>query len=218
MRPIGHWIKDPFPALSHWLGVLLSIAGLIVLLHRAPPNVGHGIALMVYGLCLIALYTASAVAHTAHCSGGAAARLDRLDYAAIFLLIAGTYTPLCVVILGGRWGGALLAAEWALAAAGIFAVTRTAGCSMRARLTIYLVMGWLALLAIGPIVRALPAAGIAWLVAGGAAYSIGALIYATGSPRLWPGRFGSHDLWHVLVLVGSACHFILVLTFVAGAA
>jgi hemolysin III len=112
----------------------------------------------------------------------------------------------------------VLAAEWVLALAGILAVTRGrrgAGCSTRVRVALYLCMGWLALFLLVPIVAALPPAALAWLLAGGAAYTVGAAIFVTQRPRLWPGRFGSHDLWHCLVLIGSACHFVLIWAFVA---
>jgi hemolysin III len=215
MLPLNRWFKDPFPALSHWFGAGLALVVLFVLPWRAAPRGAAVAALAVYAVSLVVLYAASAVAHTARCSEAMTARLKRMDYAAIFLLIAGTYTPLCVVTLGGRWGVGLLAVEWLLAVAGIIAVTRAAGCAVRTRVTLYLCMGWLALIATGPILTALPRAGVIWLIAGGVVYSVGAVIYVTGQPRLWPGRFGTHDLWHLLVLIGSGCHYVVMSSCVA---
>ena len=212
-------IKDPFCGASHLLGAAVSLVGLVVLLLAADGRPRHLVGFGIYGLSLVLLYTASGLAHSLTCSPAGEARLQRLDFAAIFLLIAGTYTPICLVNLRGPWGWFLLSAEWILAAVGIFAVYRArADESVRAgrlQLATYLVMGWLVLLAVPPVLRALPAGGVAWLAAGGVVYSAGAVIYATNRPRLWPGRFGAHDLWHCMVLLGSACHFVVMLGYVA---
>lgn len=211
-------IKDPFPGLSHWLGVVLSIAGLIALLSVAEGRLWHVIAFAIYGTSLVLLYLASALVHTIHCPKHVEDRLERFDFIAIFLLIAGTYTPLCLVNLRGPWGWGMLAAEWGMAAVGIAATVMGGGGSRRVRTLLYAVMAWIvALVAIHPITRAISPAGLAWLLAGGVVYSVGAVIFATNRPNLWPGRFVAHDLWHVLVLAGSACHFIMIFRFVGGA-
>jgi hemolysin III len=212
---IRRWIKDPFPALSHWLGAALSVAALVVLLVQAAPRPWHIVGFAIYGASLIALYCASALAHTAHCTPAMAHRLNRLDYAAIFLLIAGTYTPLCLVTLGGPWGWSLLSVEWLLAAIGIVGIARRKGLSTRWRVLLYLCMGWLAVVATGPVLASLPSAALAWLLAGGAAYTLGALVFVLDWPHLWPSRFVAHDLWHVMVLLGSGCHYIVMTAFVA---
>jgi hemolysin III len=210
-------VKDPFPGLSHLFGVVLSAAGLVVLLVAADGRPLHVIGFAVYGATLILLYLASTLAHCVHCSPRAEDRLERFDYAAIFLLIAGTYTPVCLVTLRGVWGWAILAAEWAMAALGIVSVVAFRTLKSWPRVLIYLCMGWLAVAAAvaGPLLSALPAGGLAWLLAGGVAYSLGAVVFITDRPNLWPGRFVAHDLWHVMVLAGSACHFVLMLRFVA---
>jgi hemolysin III len=218
MISVKRWIKEPFPALSHWVGAVLSVAGLVLLLIRAAPRPWHIAAFAVYGTSLVLLYTASAMAHTAYCSPRIAGRLDRLDYAAIFLLIAGTYTPICLLTLHGPWGYGILAAEWLLAVVGIVGVLVWQRCPTSFRVTLYLAMGWLAAIAIVPLFTALPTAALVWLLAGGMAYSVGAIIFVTDRPRLWPGRFVAHDLWHVLVLVGSGCHFVVIAAFVAAGA
>lgn len=216
LRPIRCLIKDPFPGLSHWLGVGLSIAGLVMLLVFAEGRPWQVVGFAIYGGSLILLYLASALAHTIHCSPRAAERLNRFDYMAIFLLIAGTYTPLCLVTLRGPWGWGMLAAEWSMAAAGIAAVALGRGRSDWPRTILYLFMAWVvALVAIVPIYRALPRPALEWLLAGGAVYSLGAIVFATDRPHLWPGRFAAHDLWHVLVLLGSGCHFLVIFRFVA---
>ena len=212
---IKRWIKDPFCGISHWLGAALSLAGLITLLAMSRGPGWHAAVLAVYGASLIILYVSSALAHSVRCSDRGDDRLTRLDYAAIFLLIAGTYTPVCTIAVGGPWGWSVAIGEWILAAVGVPLVLLGRARSNLLRTILYLCMGWLGLIAAVPVLRAFPAGAIAWLLAGGAAYSIGAIIFITDRPHLWPGRFHAHDLWHTLVLAGSACHFILILLFVA---
>lgn len=215
---IRRCVKDPIPALSHWAGALLALCGTIGLLVLARGRMWHVLGLGVYGLTLVLLYVASGVAHTIRCSAEGEERLTRLDYMAIFLLIAGTYTPLCLVTMRGPWGWGMLAAEWLMAAAGILLITCGRGNATWPRTILYLVMAWIvALVCISPISHALPADALGWLLIGGAIYSVGAIIFATDHPHLWPGRFVAHDLWHLLVLAGSACHFFVIYRFVAAA-
>src|SRR5688500_2196275 len=130
--------KGPFPGLSHLLGVVLSVAGLVVLLLAAAGRPLHVVGFAVYGVSLILLYLASTLAHCVHCSPRAEDRLERFDYAAIFLLIAGTYTPVCLVTLRGPWGWTILAAEWAMAALGIASVLMFRTLKSWPRVLIYL--------------------------------------------------------------------------------
>jgi hemolysin III len=210
-------MKDFFPALSHWFGAVLSLAGLALLLARTLGRPWWEFtAFAVYGVSLVLLYTASALAHSLYCPPRAQERLDRFDYAAIFLLIAGTYTPFCVVALRGPWGLGLLAAVWLTAAAGIAHLFSPAS-TRRGRVVTYVAMGWLGLAAAVPLLRALPTPAVLWLLAGGAIYTLGSVVFFTNRPNLWPGRFEAHDLWHCMVLAGSACHFLTILKFVAPA-
>lgn len=211
---ISRWIKEPYCGLSHAAGAVLALAGLVVLLAVAGGGPAVRVGVAVYGVCMVLLFTASALTHSVHCSAAAGRRLDQFDYAAIYLLIAGTYTPICLGPLRGPWGTTLLGLEWGLAAAGIAGTLLWPGRAAWLRLGLYVVMGWLAVVALGPLTRALPPAAVAWLVAGGVVYTVGAVVFATERPRLWPGRFGSHDLWHTLVLLGAACHFVVIARYV----
>ena len=210
-----HHLKDPFPAWSHWFGAALSVAALVALLVAAGGRPVHVAAFAVYGGSLVLLYLASALAHSVHCGEYASRCLDRLDYAAIFVVIAGSYTPFCLVTLRGAWGWGLFAAAWGTAALGIASLFVGSGRRHWPRVLAYVAMGWLGVLAAGELVRALPPAAVAWMIGGGVIYTAGALVYLTGRPRLWPGRFGSHDLWHCMVLLGSACHFVTIFKYVA---
>ncbi len=215
MSRITRWIKDPFSGLSHLIGAALSVVGLFVLLAVTTGRPWHVTAVAIYGASLILLYVASTLCHSVHCAPHHEQRLDRFDHAAIFLLIAGTYTPLCLLPLRGPWGWTILAIEWILALVGIVLVTSGIIRRQWPRVAIYVAMGWVAIVAVFPIVRVLPAAAVALMIAGGVIYTLGAVVYATNWPRLWPGRFGSHDLWHLFVLAGSACHFVMILFFIA---
>jgi hemolysin III len=216
MSWIKRCIKEPFPGVSHLIGALLAIVALVILLVRADGRAWHVVGFAIYGASLILLYAASASAHSIHCSPRVGERLNRLDYSAIFLLIAGTYTPICLVPLRGPWGWALLAGVWSLAAVGIWSVWHgRARDRTWVRVLIYLCMGWLVLIALNEVLRTFSPSAIAWLSAGGVIYTVGAVIFVLDRPHLWPGRFMAHDLWHCLVLAGSACHFMVMYEFVS---
>ena len=211
-------IKDPYPGLSHWLGMVLSVAGLVVLLVLSAGRPWRIVGCAIYGASLILLYLASALAHTIRGSEKLDDFLTRLDCMAIFLLIAGTYTPLCLVTFRGPWGWSMLGAEWGMALLGIALLAVGRVESKAIRTILYLCMAWVvALVAVVPIVRTLPPVAVQWLFAGGVIYSVGAVVFILDRPHLWPRRFMAHDLWHTLVLAGSACHYVVIARFVAGA-
>ncbi|MDB5329213.1 MAG: channel protein hemolysin family [Phycisphaerales bacterium] len=215
MSDFRRWVKDPFPGLSHFFGALLAVVGLVVLLIVAAGRPWQVVSFSIYGTTMILLYLASGLAHSVYCSPRVEKWLDRFDYIGIYLLIAGTYTPICLITLRGPWGWSIFGVEWGLALIGIILVLAGLDYSKPLRTGIYVAMGWMALIAAIPTLHALPTNALLWLFAGGAAYSIGAIIFVTNRPHLWPGWFNAHDLWHCLVLTGSACHFILMLFFVA---
>jgi hemolysin III len=215
MTRIARWIREPFCGLSHLVGAALSVAGLVVLLIVTSGRPWHLTGVAIYGVSLVLLYVASTLCHSVHCSIEKETQLDRFDHAAIFLLIAGTYTPLCLVPLRGPWGWTILTIEWVLAVVGIVLVMLGKVRRQWPRVAIYVAMGWVAIIAVVPITAALPPAAVAWMIAGGLIYTLGAVVYAANWPRLWPGRFGSHDLWHLFVLAGSACHFVMIFRFIA---
>ena len=209
------WIREPFCGFSHGLGALLSVAALVALLMLAHGKVWHTVTFAVFGVSLIVLYTASTLYHSLWVKPQQIIQLMRFDHVAIFLLIAGTYAPVCLVSLRGAWGWSLFGVEYGLALIGIVCSLVWKGFPDWARIAIYVIMGWLIMIAIVPASHVLGPAGIAWLFAGGAAYSIGTVVFATDKPHLWPGKFSAHDLWHIFVLAGSACHFILMASVIA---
>jgi hemolysin III len=208
-------IKEPFCGISHGLGAAMSVAGLVVLLVVSAGKPWKITSFAIYGATLIILYTASALYHSISASPHVVERLKRLDHIGIYLLIAGTYTPVCLVVLGGAWGWGILAAEYAMAALGITATLFLRKVPNWLRVALYLCMGWLIVIALSPLQSALPSGAMAWMTAGGIIYTVGTVIYATDRPNLWPGKFTAHDLWHVFVLAGSLCHYVMMLGFVA---
>jgi hemolysin III len=179
---------------------------LLVLAHGKP---WHIAGYAIFGASMILLYLSSALYHGMCTSPQGIARLQRCDYGAIFLLIAGTYAPVGLVVLRRSLGLQMLAAEYLAAAIGIAMVIFVKNHREWLRVALYLVMGWLTVFSLPQLSTRLPHAALAWLVAGGLCYTVGTVVFATDRPKLWPGRFGSHDLWHLFVLAGSACHFIL---------
>jgi hemolysin III len=205
-------LKDPFSGLSHAAGALLAVVGLVVLIIESQGDPLRVSSFAVYGGTLVLLYVASALYHSLRVGPRASDALYGFDRAAIFALIAGTYTPICLLGLGGGWGLGLFVAVWGFAAIGIIVdiiARRRTPHWLQALL--YLMTGWLAVLAVGPLVRALSLPALLLLAAGCIIYTAGAVICVTEKPRLRPGIFGAHDLWHVLVLAGSACHFAMML-------
>ena len=134
---------------------------------------------------------------------------------AIFVLIAGTYTPICVLALEGGWGAGLLGLVWALAFCGVVLKLLWMDTPRWLSVGLYVAMGWVAVVAASTILRAVPPGGIAWILGGGLVYSAGALIYGLKRPNLVPGIFGFHELWHLFVMAGSACHFWAMLRYIA---
>jgi hemolysin III len=208
-------LREPVSGLTHLVGVLLALVALIVLLTKAAGRADQLVAFGIFGLSLIALYGASALYHLLPVSASAIARLRRLDHMTIFILIAGTYTPVCVLALGGVWRAGLLGLIWTLALCGIVLKLLWMDAPRWLSVGVYLAMGWLAVIAASAIFQAIPSGGIAWILIGGLVYSAGALIYGLKRPDPVPGIFGFHELWHLFVMAGSACHFWVMLRYIA---
>ena len=198
--------REPFNTWSHLVGLMLATAGTAGLLLRADRS-AERLAFGIYGGTLILLYAASTVYHGVTASPARLRALRTLDLIAIYFLIAGTYTPVALLTLAHRGGWTLLGSGWAVAGAGSPFKIRNLDAPVWLSTITYLAMGHLALLAAGPIVRQVGPEGLAWLVAGGLAYTVGAVIFTRERPDPLPHHFGFHGLWHVLVLVGSACHY-----------
>ena len=199
----------PWSAITHGMGAALAAVGTVVLLARSAALGKWTPLFAVYGLSMVCLYTASTLYHCLNVSVSGRLVLRKYDHCSIYLLIAGSYTPLCLTVLRGAGGVPLTIAVWTLAAAGTVLTIAKLAIPRWLTSAIYLFMGWLAIFAIVPIYRALPADGFAWLLAGGLLYTAGGILYAVK----WPGRnnprFGCHEVFHVFILLGSIAHFVL---------
>jgi hemolysin III len=210
-------LREPINGLTHLAGGLLASVGLIVLLARAASEgrVDQLVAFGVFGFSLIALYTASTLYHLLPLSPAGVARLRRVDHISIFVLIAGTYTPFCLLALDGAWRVGLLCLIWGLALCGILLKLLWMDAPRWLSVALYLGMGWVAVIAAPALFRAVPTGGMAWVLGGALVYSAGALVYGLRRPDPMPGVLGFHELWHLFVVAGSACHFWAVLWYIA---
>jgi len=204
-------IREPVNSLTHWVGAVLALIGLIALLlvgWGAPAKV---ISLVIYGASLIFLFSASATYHTVNRKDKVLEIFRKVDHAAIFLLIAGTYTPFCVIAFSGFWQWGMLSILWSLALIGIIVKIFYIRSPRWLNAGIYVIMGWLGIAAAGQIFNALPVWVITWLVVGGVIYTLGAIVYSTKIFNFVPGVFGFHEIWHIFVILAAMAHFIAVM-------
>jgi len=202
-------LEEIFNSLTHGIGILISLAGMVLMIVFAGRygNVNHIVSCTIFGLTLVMLYTASTLYHSFR-KPTLKHVFKICDHSCIYLLIAGTYTPFLMVTLKGMLGWSLFAVVWTLTAAGIlfkiFFVYRFNILSTIA----YILMGWIIIFAVKPLLHSLPEGGIAFLVAGGLAYTLGTIFYA------WKKLPFNHAIWHLFVLGGSICHFLAVILYV----
>jgi hemolysin III len=216
-QPLGRWLREPVNSVTHGVGVVLSIVGMVVLLVLSEGDPWRTVAFAIYGASLVALYLASTLLHAVKAAPPVLRRLRVFDHAAIFVLIAGTYTPITLVSLHAvspAWGWTLFGIAWGLASLGVVFKLFWLDAPRWLSTAMYLGLGWMSIVAIVPMVAAFPWGGLAWLLAGGAFYSLGAIVYARQRPDPWPGVFGYHEIWHLFVLAGSASHFVLMVLYV----
>ena len=210
--------REPINGLTHFAGAIAALIGQVALLIVGWSGTARVLSVLVYGLSLVALFSASATYHLVKAKPKVVGILRKLDHSAIYLLIAGTYTPFCILAFTGffRWG--LLAIIWMIAAIGILLKVFMGRLPRWVNAGVYVVMGWLCLSAIGQMTSALSPFVLAWLAIGGVIYTLGAGIYATKIFNFAPGRFGFHEVWHIFVLLGALAHFVSVMLLVASPA
>jgi hemolysin III len=203
------FVEELANGITHGIGLALSVVGLVALvaLSIIRGNAWHIVGCTTFGVTLVLLYAASTMYHTLH-----APRLKRIlkvfDHTAIFLLIAGTYTPFTLVNLRGFWGWVLFALVWGLCIFGIVWKLFHAERFPIVTTLLYIAMGWIVLIAVKPLLAAVPLSGIAWLLAGGLFYTVGVLFYAVKRVPY------NHAIWHVFVMGGSICHYFAVMFYV----
>jgi hemolysin III len=204
-------LREPVNSLTHWVGAALALAGLIALLIVGWSKPAKIISLSIYGLSLIGMFSASATYHMVQVKDKVLEIFRKIDHSAIYLLIAGTYTPFCINAFEGFWKWGMLSIIWSLAMIGIIVKVFYIGAPRWVNTGIYLIMGWLCIAAVGQMLAVLPVWVMSWLIAGGVIYSLGAVIYITKIFNFKPGVFGFHEMWHIFVMLAAAAHFVAVL-------
>jgi len=202
-------LEEKINVISHGIGIVLSIAALIILILKgiADNNLLNLFSYIVYGLSLVILYTASTVYHNSK-DEHLRAKLNIFDHASIYVLIAGTYTPYSLITLEGTTGWLIFSVIWIFAIAGVILKLFFIGKFRVLSTVMYVFMGWIMVFAIKPLVNNLPTEGLIWLLMGGISYTIGAVLYSIEKIKF------NHAIFHILVLIGSACHFISIYLYV----
>ena len=212
-------IREPGSALTHFIGMMMAVFAAAPLLIKAGVSSGKNtlIALSIFCISMILLYGASATYHSLNISGKVLRVFRKLDHMMIFVLIAGSYTPVCLIVLGGNLGYTLLAVVWGIAIFGMALKAFWITCPKWFSSIIYIAMGWVCVAVFGPLWNILPHAAFGWLLAGGIIYTIGGVVYALKLPLFNAKHefFGSHEIFHLFVMGGSIFHFIFMYLYLA---
>lgn len=212
-------IREPGSALTHFIAMLLALCAAVPLLVRTAVHSGVKslTAMTVFMISMVLLYAASTIYHSVNCSGRVLRIFRKMDHMMIFILIAGTYTPVCLLTLPKPSGLMLLAAVWGIALVGIFIKGFWITCPKWFSSVLYIAMGWSCLSVLGQLFSLLPLHAFLWLLAGGLIYTAGGIIYALRLP-LFDARhpmFGLHEIFHLFVMAGSLCHFVFMFCYLA---
>lgn len=210
-------LREPVNGLTHLFGAIVSLIGLVLLIAKKivipSDNPLDLFSVIVFGLSLIFLYTASTIYHLVSSKEKVMHFLRQLDHSMIFVLIAGTYTPICLIALNGPWGWGLFILIWSFAVMGIILKLTWLNCPRWLYTFFYIGMGWLAIFAISPLSKVLPKRALVLLISGGVVYTLGGLIYALKWPKLNLKHWGFHEIFHLFVLGGSFLHYMLILQY-----
>lgn len=210
--------REPVSGLTHLFGVIISIIGLIILIKYQSlmpyaTTLGY-VAIIMFGISLILLYTASSIYHLVKASEKVIKFLRRLDHSMIYILIAGTYTPVCLISLQGRLRWIIFSGIWFCALMGIAFKMLWFNSPRWLSTLFYVLMGWIAIFIISPLSKMIDTKGLMLMFLGGILYTLGAVIYATKWPKIKSKIFGFHEIFHLFVLGGSLCHYIMVLKYI----
>lgn len=212
-------IREPGSAITHFIAMMMAVFATVPLLIRAGIQSGQEnlLAMAIFMGSMILLYGASATYHSVDLTGRSLRIFRKLDHMMIFVLIAGSYTPVCLIVLGGKLGYTLLALVWGIAAVGMLVKACWITCPKWFSSIIYIAMGWVCVLVFGPLLNTLSTPAFLWLLAGGIIYTVGGVIYALKLPIFNSKHksFGSHEVFHLFVMGGSICHFIFMYLYVA---
>jgi len=207
-------MKEPVNTLTHFIAFLTAIAGLVFLILVSRNEPVKLLVMTVYGTSLVLLYGASSLYHWIKTSPRKELCLRKIDHIAIYILIAGSYTPVFFYGLAGAWKWTMLLAVWVLALIGIILKIFFLNAPRAVSTAFYLSMGWIALVPFAMLVKTIPLGGVIMMVAGGVAYTVGALIYATKCFNFFPNRFGFHEIFHLFIIAGSATHYFMIFFYI----
>lgn len=208
-------MTNPVRGLLHGTAAVVSVVGATLLTALAHGGAGHRFALLTFGVSLVGLYTVSSLYHSIPWGPAGKARMRRLDHTMIYVLIAGTFTPVAVIALDGWLRVATLAVQWGIVAAGAGQKAFFPSDSRGLSVALQTVQGWLALLLLWPLARSLPWTALLLIGAGGLLYTVGMVLLVTNRPRLWPRVFSYHEVFHLMVIGGSSLHFAMVARYLA---
>ena len=212
-------IREPGSAITHFIAMMMAVFATVPLLVKAGIQSGweNFLAMAIFMGSMILLYGASATYHSVDLTGRSLRVFRKLDHMMIFVLIAGSYTPVCLIVLGGKLGYTLLALVWGIAAVGMLVKACGITCPKWFSSVIYIAMGWVCVLVFGPLLKTLSVPAFLWLLSGGIIYTVGGVIYALKLPIFNAKHkfFGSHEVFHLFVMGGSICHFIFMYLYVA---
>jgi hemolysin III len=207
--------RDPVSGAIHLFSAILAVFGLAALLIFGRGGLLKELSLLVYGLSLIFMFSSSTIYHSVNTTPERLLRLRKMDHSSIYVLIAGSYTPLCLNFFTGFWRWGFLGIIWAFALAGIIIKLFVINAPRWVTAGIYLVMGWLSVFAIKNMIATMPLGALLWLFAGGLFFTVGAVIYITRKMDFVPNVFGFHEVWHIFVSLGALCHFIMIFAYIA---
>ncbi|MDF2700494.1 MAG: channel protein hemolysin family [Haloplasmataceae bacterium] len=214
---MNKYFREPVNSITHFSGALFSLIGLVSLIIinvlYSIPTVTSIISIIVYGLSLFLLYSASGIFHMVIGSKALIRKFQKLDHAMIYVLIAGTYTPFCLLSLSGELRVIFTITIWSIALIGIYTSIFFTKLPSLVSALIYILMGWIAIFVIIPLYHSLSGMGVFWLILGGVLYTVGGIVYGLKKPNISP-KFGSHELFHIFVLLGSICHYWAILKYV----
>ncbi len=209
--------REPVNGLTHLGAAIAAGIGLGLLLFLAQDNLPRQISLTIYGISLILMFTASSIYHLLKIRPSISLWLRKLDHSSIFLLIAGTYTPICLYFFSDFWRWGILAIVWTTALVGITIKLLIMKSPRWITAGIYLLMGWFSIFAIQEMLTKMPPGALTLLLLGGVLFTFGAIIYVLKRPNFFPGVFGFHEIWHIFVILGALSHYILIAAYIAPA-
>jgi len=208
-------LREPVNGLTHFFTALVAVFGLVALLVISRNDVGKQVSLAIYGVSVILLFSASATYHMVNAKPKVLEVLRKFDHTAIYLLIAGSYTPICYNMFSGFWKWGMLVIIWSFALIGLIIKLFFIKAPRWTSAGVYLVMGWMVIFAIKEMLIRLPIGALILLSAGGIIYTIGAIVYITKIFDFIPNKFGFHEVWHIFVILGALAHFLAIAMYVA---